>query len=191
MVSKVVEEILADEGKLELTPLIDVAFLIIIFFMCLPFKTLDGKLQAFLPTNRGHEITPAPPPEQVFIKIHIVGRDEVQRMWGPVARATTVLMPTRVVYRFADGRTTGSLDGVAAYIRRIRAAVTTPSGATLSGIELRGQITAANKVPHKFVVAVLNRFADQGVRDVDFFGTQIPGKRTLDARSFPYPASDR
>ena len=70
---------------------------------------------------------------QVFIKIHIVGRQEVQRPWGRGAGATTVMMPTRV----------------------------------------------------------LNRFAAQGVRNVDFYGTQIPGKRALDAPSLPYPADDR
>ena len=49
MASRVIEEMQEEEIKLELTPMIDISFLILIFFMCLPFKTLDGKLAAFLP----------------------------------------------------------------------------------------------------------------------------------------------
>lgn len=37
--------------KLQLTPLIDIAFLVLIFFMALPMRRLDGKLEAFLPEN--------------------------------------------------------------------------------------------------------------------------------------------
>ena len=39
--------------RLSLTPLIDIAFLVLIFFMALPLKRLDGKLQAHLPTKNG------------------------------------------------------------------------------------------------------------------------------------------
>ena len=42
-----------DEERLRLTPLIDVAFLVLIFFMALPMKRLDGKLSAHLPTETG------------------------------------------------------------------------------------------------------------------------------------------
>lgn len=41
----------ADE--LQLTPLIDVAFLMLIFFMSLPFKALDAKLESHLPRAHG------------------------------------------------------------------------------------------------------------------------------------------
>ena len=37
------EEFMNEKMEVELTPMIDVAFLILIFFMCLPFKTLDGE----------------------------------------------------------------------------------------------------------------------------------------------------
>ncbi|MHC4955151.1 MAG: ExbD/TolR family protein [Planctomycetota bacterium] len=166
----------------DLTPMIDVAFLIIIFFMCLPFKTLDGKLAAFLPTNKGIHVPPDVPPELFFVKVHVVGRDEVERAWGPRSNRSTVSAPTRVLYRFEDGRTTDSLNDVAAHIRRIRDATE-----KIDRAELRGEVKAARKVPHKFVVAVLNKFTELGLDRVDFYGTEIPGKRTLDASSLPYP----
>ena len=39
--------------RLSVTPLVDIAFLVLIFFMSLPLKTLDGKLSAYLPTEKG------------------------------------------------------------------------------------------------------------------------------------------
>ena len=66
--NRAIEEAMEEEIKLELTPMIDICFLIIIFFMCLPFKTLEGKLQAFLPTDKGINPIPLDPPNE--IKIH-------------------------------------------------------------------------------------------------------------------------
>ena len=43
-----------EEVKLSITPLIDVTFLLLIFFMCaMKFKTLERKVAAFLPKDRG------------------------------------------------------------------------------------------------------------------------------------------
>jgi len=40
--------------EMQLTPMIDVTFLILIFFMCsINFKLLDGKLSAYLPNDKG------------------------------------------------------------------------------------------------------------------------------------------
>ena len=88
-----------------------------------------------------------------------------------------------MLYKLGDGTVTESLDAVAAHIRRLRDAT-----AQLDGIELRGEIKAAHKVPHKFVVALLNRFAEARIDDVDFYGTAIPGRRVLIAPSLPFPA---
>jgi len=42
------------ETELNITPMIDVTFLLLIFFMCsIKFKLLDGKLSAYLPRDRG------------------------------------------------------------------------------------------------------------------------------------------
>ncbi len=183
--SAIREQMESADAKCDLTPLIDIAFLIIIFFMCLPFKTLDAKLQAYLPTDRGPNIT-LNPPEVVLIKVHVVGRDEAPRQWGPVGNQATVSAPTRVLYRFEDGSATDSLEAVATHIRRLRDAT-----AQFDGIELRGEIKAAHKVPHKYVVALLNRFAEARINDVDFYGTAIPARRLRNAPSLPFPADSR
>ncbi|RME88550.1 MAG: biopolymer transporter ExbD [Planctomycetota bacterium] len=48
------DEIAEEEIKMDLTPMIDVTFLLLIFFMLsAKFKTTEGQIQSFLPKNRG------------------------------------------------------------------------------------------------------------------------------------------
>jgi biopolymer transport protein ExbD len=58
----------ADE-TFSLTSMIDIAFLLIIFFILLPLKGLDFKLQCYLPRGDGFNPTAKPPKETV--KIHV------------------------------------------------------------------------------------------------------------------------
>ena len=59
-----------EEAKADMTPMIDVVFLMIIFFICIEFKVLESKLDAFLPTDKGSQSTVVEPEEQLSIKIH-------------------------------------------------------------------------------------------------------------------------
>ena len=61
-----------EEAKADMTPMIDVVFLMIIFFICIDFKVLESKLDAFLPTNKGSQSTVVEPEEQLSIKIHVM-----------------------------------------------------------------------------------------------------------------------
>ena len=58
-----------EEVKPDMTPMIDVVFLMIIFFICIDFKVLESKLAAFLPKDKGSSPTVAPPQEQLSVKI--------------------------------------------------------------------------------------------------------------------------
>jgi len=178
--SRASEEFMEEKMELELTPMIDVAFLIIIFFMCLPFKTLDGKLQAFLPTEKGMAPTPEKPPEAFWIKVHIVGRKEEPRRWGPNG-SIEVKMPSEVKYRFGQEESE-SLDDVSAYIKKMKR-----ESESVPDANLTGEIKAGHKVPHKYIIAVLNKFAEHGVEKVDFYGTQIPKEQQLQMKYLPYP----
>jgi len=61
-----------DEVELEMTPMIDVVFLLLIFFMCtLKFKTLEGKLSAYLPKDVGVNQMDAEPIEKVEILMRV------------------------------------------------------------------------------------------------------------------------
>ncbi|MHC4341048.1 MAG: biopolymer transporter ExbD, partial [Planctomycetota bacterium] len=67
-------------ARLALTPLIDVAFLVIIFFMALPIKRLDGKLSAHMP-NQGFQPTDQRAEDVVRIQVYRSG-GEVRFMLG-------------------------------------------------------------------------------------------------------------
>ena len=58
--------------EINLTPMIDVVFQLIIFFMCaMKFKTLERKIEAYLPKDRGLAATPERIDERVNIKVVI------------------------------------------------------------------------------------------------------------------------
>lgn len=66
---KLMEE---EKCDLQMTPMIDVTFLLLIFFMCtLKFKTLEGKLAAYLPKDVGVNQTEAEPIEKVEIALKV------------------------------------------------------------------------------------------------------------------------
>ncbi|HKX34846.1 MAG TPA: biopolymer transporter ExbD [Actinomycetota bacterium] len=61
------------KDQLEMTPMIDVTFLLLIFFICtIKFKTLEGKLAAFLPKDVGVNKTQAEPKEKIDILVTVV-----------------------------------------------------------------------------------------------------------------------
>ncbi|MHC4549415.1 MAG: ExbD/TolR family protein [Planctomycetota bacterium] len=73
-------------ARLGFTPLIDVAFLVIIFFMALPLRRLDHKLDAELP-KRGSTPTVdhEPPPDIIRIHLRRQGDAVVYRLGGHTA----------------------------------------------------------------------------------------------------------
>ena len=62
-----------EEVKPDMTPMIDVTFLLLIFFMCtLKFKVLEGKLGAYLPKDVGVNTSQAEPVEKVDIRLDVI-----------------------------------------------------------------------------------------------------------------------
>ena len=60
------------EFEMEMTPMIDVTFLVLIFFMCtLKFKTLEGQLAAYLPKDAGVNPNPSEVLEPLEVGIHV------------------------------------------------------------------------------------------------------------------------
>jgi biopolymer transport protein ExbD len=71
-VSKVLDEIAKEETKMDMTPMIDVTFQLIIFFLFnIRFKVLEGKLAAYLPKDVGVNAYSASPLEKVEIGIYV------------------------------------------------------------------------------------------------------------------------
>ncbi len=175
--------------EMNMTPMIDVSFLLIIFFICLPMKALEGKIQAFLPTDKGINPTKTEPPLEIKVSVHIVARQEVKQLYPPAApQGVTDSVPRSMQsvptnFRFKIGNDeTADLREVYDYIKRAYAAVKDTPNAKITG-----EIKAGHKVPHKFVVAVLNKFAEAGMEKVDFYGTAIPPRNLRQAKFLPYP----
>lgn len=59
-----------DEAKGDMTSMIDVVFLMIVFFVCIDFKVLEAKLDAFLPFDRGGR-SPVEPEQVVSVKVMV------------------------------------------------------------------------------------------------------------------------
>ena len=177
--------------EMNMTPMIDVSFLLIIFFICLPMKALASKVQAFLPTDKGINPTPAEPPLEIKVSVHIVAREEKAMTYPPARPAgQSDSVPRRVEqvptsFRYKLGNTesdTGNLRDVLDYIKKAYTAVKDTPNAKITG-----EIKAGHKVPHKFVVAVLNKFAEAGMQKVDFYGTAIPPPELRKQQYLPYP----
>ena len=87
------QAVVSEEAYMDMTPMIDVVFLLIIFFLCIDFKILEAKLPAYLPKDKGSQSQDTEPQEQLRIKIIC---DEL---------GTQVLRPgAEVAYRL-DGHT--------------------------------------------------------------------------------------
>ena len=72
MKSKQMRALAKEECEMQMTPMIDVVFLLLIFFMCtLKFKTLEGKLSAYLPADVGVNPFDADPIEKVEILVRV------------------------------------------------------------------------------------------------------------------------
>ncbi len=98
----------SSEERMEMTPMIDVTFLILIFFMCtLRFRSLESKLAAYLPHNEGLNDVRDNAPEPISIV-----------MWAKVIPTTG----DRVLAYRVGPRICGSLDAVEARIAHLHAA---------------------------------------------------------------------
>ncbi len=62
-------ETIEEEAKMDMTPMIDVVFLLIIFFLCIDFRILEAKLPAYLPKDVGAHTTEVEPQEKLNIMI--------------------------------------------------------------------------------------------------------------------------
>jgi len=60
----------------DMTPMIDVVFLMIIFFLCIEFKVLEAKLSAFLPKDHGGGAEWVEAKEQLSVRVECVAAGE-------------------------------------------------------------------------------------------------------------------
>jgi biopolymer transport protein ExbD len=95
-----------EEAKADMTPMIDCVFLLIIFFLCIDFKTLEAKLSAYLPKDKGSQTDETDPVEQLSLRIEMEewGTEVLRR---PRSKSTAYqLQGHRVRYMLGPSRYT-------------------------------------------------------------------------------------
>ena len=143
-----------EEVRLSITPLIDVTFLLLIFFMCaMKFKTLERKVAAYLPKDRGLAKTKIKLEEKPKITV------ELKRKKGE--------QHTRV--KLLDSEIGMDESGFLLLDARI-------TSIHNSNADLPGEINAWAEVPHADVVRAIDAFLRAGVEEITFYGAPPPGR---------------
>ncbi|MBN2490621.1 MAG: biopolymer transporter ExbD [Planctomycetes bacterium] len=146
MANKTNRRAMKQDIKMEFTPMIDCVFLLLIFFMCtLKFKTLEGKLATYLPTDKGlnTHFEQLEPVEKIRIKLSLRGAE---------------------CGVFINGQYLGILPGVEKRvyerIRQLKAA----------SDKSPAEIDPDPRVPHKHVVAVVDECMRARLKEITFTG---------------------
>ncbi len=167
------QEIANETFEMEMTPMIDVTFLLLIFFICtLKFKTLEGKLAAYLPKDVGVNQSDAEPVEKVEIILRVikegnkmlpVREGKPTEAWDPVNHEGKryVYDNTRVVEYAVGPRKTRDLDELQERLGQLIKA----------DKERPATIDARKGVVYEDVVEVLDCAMNVEFKEVTFIGS--------------------
>jgi len=152
--------------KLNMTPMIDVVFQLIVFFLVsMKFKSLDMKIEAFLPKDRGLAATPSKPadvPKLVAV---------LKRQKGEATTRVKVGNATLGEINGSEERraaTKAVMDQLSKMAGEARAR------AGSAADEVKGEVDAAPLVPTGDVIRAVDAFIAGGLKDVTFVGTPPP-----------------
>ncbi len=161
----ILQDIASKEEKMEMTPMIDVTFLLLIFFMCtIKFKTLEGKLSAYLPKDVGTNTTEAEPKEKVEIKLTVLqeGNKLDPLEGGPwTGQGRFEFDRTRVVQYQVGPRKTTNLPELAERLKALH----------LADEERGSTIDARKGIVYGDVVGVLDAVIGAEFDDITFVGS--------------------
>jgi biopolymer transport protein ExbD len=137
-----------EDMVMDITPMIDVVFQLLIFFMvAAKFKTLEGKMIAYLPKTEGIKVTETPPPEVLPVRVTLT--------WNVATRQAKV---------YVGQSFTGIADqgGLKVARRRVRQVLST-------GVE-KAEIDADPGIPYRYVVETLNMLIATRTKSISFAG---------------------
>ena len=169
------EEAQDDEPEIQMTPMIDIVFQLLIFFMlACRFRTEEGQMHAFLPKNRGMGTagTPAITLQEVRVKLLWVERGSFRESTHPT-NGRTLLKVKDIKFPFVTnrfGEINPDYQKLYQYICKARDNFTpTRSYKTLPVI-----IDARALVPFKHVIYSLNECVRAQITDITFAAPEIP-----------------
>ncbi len=172
-----------EETEMNMTPMIDIVFQLIIFFLLsLKFKTIDRRIESMLPKDRGLAPTPTFPEDFLKVKIKVFRRD-----MADTEKAYTLIKidndkQTYSLPRGWKGRIKDTADRVGKYDSVI-AAIKSVVGKKMKAHggapeDVKGEIVApppkGGSVPHGDIMQVLDIFLKAEISDVVFEGAATP-----------------
>ena len=170
----------AKTEKLNMTPMIDVVFQLIVFFLVtMKFKTLDMKIEAFLPKDRGLstavvQLTEVP---KLTATLHHKQGESVPGPEGkpmPVSRLKIAGQPV------GDTTSENTWERLSEMARKTRETFASTGG---DPNEVKGEVDAGPLVPTGHVIRTVDAFIAGGLKDVTFIGAPPPGSAMDIARS--------
>ncbi len=173
MTGKQLKLLARDEVEMEMTPMIDVVFLLLIFFMCtLKFKTLEGKLSAYLPKDVGVNQMDAEPIEKVEILMRVKKDGKKLRPDGSpytsddeAARRRFVYDATRELEYSVGPRKTRDIAELARRLKKIQ-----KDRVAMGQEKVPVSIDPRAGTVYSDVVKVLDAAIDADFRDITFVG---------------------
>ena len=144
----------AAAATFNMTPMIDVVFQLIVVFLCsMKFRTLDQKIEAFLPKTEGVDPNPIPPEVRPTLDLRLVRKG-----------------PSQATRLYVAGSGIGEIGEGDALWERLRA---TAAEVRAKSPDVVGQIDASPEVEHGDVVRALDTLVAAGLGSVKFRGTPL------------------
>ncbi|MCP3918270.1 MAG: biopolymer transporter ExbD [bacterium] len=165
------QEIASEEHEMEMTSMIDVTFLLLIFFMCtLKFKTLEGKLAAYLPKDVGVNQSDAEPIEKVEILLRVKAEGNKLDVNGkayndPTGKGRFTYDGTRSIEYSVGTKRTRDIDEIGKRLRKVY-----KDKERLGQEKIPATIDARPGTIYSDVVKVLDKAIDAGFNDITFVG---------------------
>ena len=155
-----------DMPRPDMTPMIDVVFQLLVFFLVtMKFKTLDMKIEAFLPKDRGLAATLSTPEEKPKVTAVLKRRSQ----GGTLEASTRIKVQNQLLGRSVDPQVWDMLSQKAQEtLDRHRA-----NGGAVE--DVKGEVDASELVPTGDVVRAVDAFIKAGIQDVTFIGAPPPG----------------
>ncbi len=157
--------------RIEMTPMIDVTFLLLVFFLCsIHFKVLEGKPQTFLPKDCGVNPSGRPLPfERVDLRLERI-ETRAQRDLEQTAVFRDWRWSEDQVALWLQGARVQGLRQMAAELRRMRRALPATAG---EDDPLCMTVSAAPGTIYEDVIRIVDVILDAGITDVTFRGIDL------------------
>ncbi|MGE0708890.1 MAG: ExbD/TolR family protein [Planctomycetota bacterium] len=163
-----------DEVELDLTPMIDIVFNLLIFFMCATkFRTPEGVIEAFLPKDKG-QAAGTPQIDLNEVRIKLLWYDESGRPTKE-DRGCVVLKVGDDKFNNAGDFERGRFPEMSDVWKNLHAKLLEfkagYKGSSAKGLPVI--IDARRQVPTKYVISALNEVVRAGISDVTFAAPEI------------------